>query len=183
MKQPTAMANPERYIILRATKKPFLPKNGCLAWGIQDCLGYICMLPTNDLPKLILFLYRFAQETLVGARFGSMDAQNSGCACLPTSALSYHIFPKFREIYGSPRAGPSWIKKNAAAMPQPGWPKFDRVSAPEVEHGLVRPMRYVENRVSAQSALVGNGLISTSTVSTLFFSKLIGASTLGVGDR
>ena len=51
-------------------------------------------------------------------------------------------------------------------MPQLGRPKFDRVSAPEVEHGLVRPIRYVENRGSAQSPLVGNGLISTSTVST-----------------
>lgn len=35
-------------------------------------------------------------------------------------------------------------------MPQLGRPKFDRVSAPEVEHGLVRPIRYVENRGSAQ---------------------------------
>ena len=28
--------------------------------------------------------------------------------------------------------------------------KFVRVSAPEVEHGLFRPLRYVENRDSAQ---------------------------------
>eukprot|EP00435_Cladocopium_sp_Y103_P057614 s616_g19.t3 len=41
-------------------------------------------------------------------------------------------------------------QRRRVAMPQPGRPKFDRVSAPEVEHGLVRPLRYVENRGSAQ---------------------------------
>ena len=38
-------------------------------------------------------------------------------------------------------------------MPVPVLPKFDRVSAPEVEHGLFRPVRYVENQGAAKSPL------------------------------
>eukprot|EP00435_Cladocopium_sp_Y103_P057671 s616_g19.t5 len=89
----------------------------------------------------------FPVEGREGSRPGSQERRSH-------ETLAARISQAGRQVLEADRSNEGWTFVAPSPAPllsrEPGRPKFDRVSAPEVEHGLVRPLRYVENRGSAQ---------------------------------